>query len=435
MLLCCCTASNKIVPVIDISILYDETAFTGLTDAYMECAQQIDAALTGHGLFGVTGHMLTGPPSTEGLNAAKNLFRYDKSELNRVRVQRKASEESESESVLASTTQTVHSEAMRGYIAFGAESGLQGKFFEAKEGFSYGFGTLSAEGEGEREGEVCTACTRTPLHGDNVWPAPPCVHEDAVPSASCAAAHAATVRALECVFSGTVGISMVLSRAIAAINVHRIDLLLQVAGDADADAAEAVGVDQRAKLLEQRQRWASIEELLRCGDEISILRLFHYNNIDKLAAAGGGEQEQLSSELGSSPHTDWGFLTVILQDGVGGLQFLDREDAVWTDVVPVEGAIVINGGDYLSLYSGQRYHSPVHRVLAPRGEDSDRFSFVLFFYPNYFSVVPSEVEVAEIAVGNIEEHNTLLDCADAPATAAFGDYMIEKWRGVFNSKY
>lgn len=93
----------------------------------------------------------------------------------------------------------------------------------------------------------------------------------------------------------------------------------------------------------------------------------------------------ISYHTGSSPHTDWGFLTVILQDSrVGGLQFLYENDSddnsdgnsehsggskspLWVDV-PASGSttaipLVVNGGDYLSLLSKGRYKSPIHRVL------------------------------------------------------------------------
>lgn len=49
--------------------------------------------------------------------------------------------------------------------------------------------------------------------------------------------------------------------------------------------------------------------------------------------------------LGASKHTDDGFLTVLLQDQIGGLQVF-LEDT-WIDIPPVPGALVINIGDML----------------------------------------------------------------------------------------
>src|SRR4051812_9457275 len=44
--------------------------------------------------------------------------------------------------------------------------------------------------------------------------------------------------------------------------------------------------------------------------------------------------------IGTTQHTDSGFLTVLLQDGVGGLQVLHENR--WVDVEPIPGAFIIN---------------------------------------------------------------------------------------------
>lgn len=51
--------------------------------------------------------------------------------------------------------------------------------------------------------------------------------------------------------------------------------------------------------------------------------------------------------LGTTHHTDPCFLTVLLQDQIGGLQVLHQGD--WVDVPPLEGALVINIGDLLQV--------------------------------------------------------------------------------------
>ncbi|CAL5067933.1 unnamed protein product [Urochloa decumbens] len=57
--------------------------------------------------------------------------------------------------------------------------------------------------------------------------------------------------------------------------------------------------------------------------------------------------------FGIRSHTDPGFLTVLLQDGMGGLQILaDRRDGghgAWIDVPHVPGALMINIGDHLQV--------------------------------------------------------------------------------------
>ena len=51
--------------------------------------------------------------------------------------------------------------------------------------------------------------------------------------------------------------------------------------------------------------------------------------------------------LGTSKHSDPGFLTVLLQDHIGGLQVLMQNE--WINVPPLPGALVVNIGDMLQV--------------------------------------------------------------------------------------
>ncbi|CAI0458051.1 unnamed protein product [Linum tenue] len=51
--------------------------------------------------------------------------------------------------------------------------------------------------------------------------------------------------------------------------------------------------------------------------------------------------------LGSSKHTDTDFMTILLQDHVGGLQVLHQDQ--WVDITPLPGSLVINIGDLLQV--------------------------------------------------------------------------------------
>ncbi len=94
-------------------------------------------------------------------------------------------------------------------------------------------------------------------------------------------------------------------------------------------------------------------------------------------AAGTATQDLPDSGFGIHHHTDAGALTVLLQDDVGGLQ-VHRNDR-WHDVLPVEGALVINTGDMMQVWSNDAYRAPNHRVLAMINRD--RYSIPFFFNP------------------------------------------------------
>ncbi|MFS7934055.1 putative oxoglutarate/iron-dependent dioxygenase, non-hem dioxygenase domain-containing protein [Helianthus anomalus] len=72
--------------------------------------------------------------------------------------------------------------------------------------------------------------------------------------------------------------------------------------------------------------------------------------------------------VGVGSHSDAGILTVLLQDGIGGLyvkkgdQNASPGNEVWVEIPPMHGALVINVGDSLQILSNGRYKSAEHRV-------------------------------------------------------------------------
>ena len=106
----------------------------------------------------------------------------------------------------------------------------------------------------------------------------------------------------------------------------------------------------------------------------SYLRLNHYPLGDLLAAETGSE-----ADLGIHHHTDAGALTVLLQDGVSGLQVY--RDGRWHDVEPLPGAFTINIGDMVQVWSNDLYRAPPHRVLAMTS--AERISIPFFHNPAY----------------------------------------------------
>ncbi|VVA41716.1 PREDICTED: 1-aminocyclopropane-1-carboxylate [Prunus dulcis] len=82
--------------------------------------------------------------------------------------------------------------------------------------------------------------------------------------------------------------------------------------------------------------------------------------------------------MGTGKHTDGCFITVLLQDQVGGLQVLYEDQ--WIDVRPIRGALVVNVGDLLQLISNDKFISVNHRVIAQ--SVGPRVSVPTFFRPH-----------------------------------------------------
>ncbi|CAL1396427.1 unnamed protein product [Linum trigynum] len=68
--------------------------------------------------------------------------------------------------------------------------------------------------------------------------------------------------------------------------------------------------------------------------------------------------------LGASKHQDNDFITVLLQDEIGGLQVLHQD--CWVDVPPLPGSLVVNIGDLLQLISNDKFVSMEHRVVSKK---------------------------------------------------------------------
>jgi isopenicillin N synthase-like dioxygenase len=103
---------------------------------------------------------------------------------------------------------------------------------------------------------------------------------------------------------------------------------------------------------------------------IATLRLLHYPPVKAPLPDG---------QLGAGEHTDYGNVTLLATDAVGGLMVRDRSGR-WLDAPVVPGAFVCNIGDCLMRWSNDVYVSTPHKVVSP--PNKDRYSIAFFLDPN-----------------------------------------------------
>ncbi|XP_052626056.1 1-aminocyclopropane-1-carboxylate oxidase homolog 1 [Lactuca sativa] len=92
--------------------------------------------------------------------------------------------------------------------------------------------------------------------------------------------------------------------------------------------------------------------------------------------------------IGTTEHTDAGFITILQQDDIGGLKVFYQNQ--WTDVRPIPGALVVNAGDLLQLVTNDKFVSARHKVIA--NKDGPRISVASFFLAN---LKPQQLKVLE----------------------------------------
>jgi polar amino acid transport system ATP-binding protein len=150
-------------------------------------------------------------------------------------------------------------------------------------------------------------------------------------------------------------------------------------------------------------------------DPLILFRIFNYPT--RAVPAG------VDARHGVGEHTDYGLLTLLRQDDVGGLQV--RTAARWIEAPPVQGSFVCNIGDMLDRMTGGLYRSTPHRVrLNTSGRD--RLSFPLFFDPDF------DVRIEPIRTVATDDHRTRWDRASVHAfEGTYGDYVLGKIGKVF----
>ena len=104
------------------------------------------------------------------------------------------------------------------------------------------------------------------------------------------------------------------------------------------------------------------------------LRLLHYPPLGVPPKPG---------QIRAGAHSDYGTLTLLFQDDVGGLEVKTLGDD-WIPAPSLPGTILINTGDLTERWSNDVFRSTKHRVALPQGEKAmgDRYSIAFFCQPD-----------------------------------------------------
>jgi isopenicillin N synthase-like dioxygenase len=152
------------------------------------------------------------------------------------------------------------------------------------------------------------------------------------------------------------------------------------------------------------------------ADPTILFRIFHY------PAEGPGT-------WGVAEHTDYGLLTLLLQDDSGGLEVHTRTG--WVPVPPEPGAIVCNIGDMLERLTGGIYQSTPHRVIAgTRADRRGRLSYPFFLDPGW-DTTPAPLEIPDATAPTTRALRRWDGADPLDFAGTYGDYLSAKVARVF----
>ena len=107
-------------------------------------------------------------------------------------------------------------------------------------------------------------------------------------------------------------------------------------------------------------------------DSESLMRVIHYP---------APKEKSIKSEIWAGAHTDVDLFAILPQATADGLE-VQLADGSWLPVRATGDSMIINGGDFLEIFSNGYFKSAVHRVKSPEGNVAgDRLSIVYFAHP------------------------------------------------------
>jgi isopenicillin N synthase-like dioxygenase len=119
----------------------------------------------------------------------------------------------------------------------------------------------------------------------------------------------------------------------------------------------------------------------KINDNFAALNTYHYPP---------QTEAPLDGQLRAGAHSDFGSLTILLQEpNAGGLEVMGT-DGEWHYLPPQPGRFVINIGDLMAQWTNDRWRSTLHRVVNPPGETiskQSRISVGFFCHPNFEAMI------------------------------------------------
>ncbi|MBR8837836.1 MAG: isopenicillin N synthase family oxygenase [Stigonema ocellatum SAG 48.90 = DSM 106950] len=104
------------------------------------------------------------------------------------------------------------------------------------------------------------------------------------------------------------------------------------------------------------------------------LRLLHYPPLQQSPKLG---------QVRAGEHSDYGSITLLFQDEVGGLE-VQTAFGEWIAASPIPGTVVVNTGDLMQRWTNHVFCSTKHRVMIPSDDrvKQSRYSVAFFCHPN-----------------------------------------------------
>lgn len=148
------------------------------------------------------------------------------------------------------------------------------------------------------------------------------------------------------------------------------------------------------------------------GTPAWMAKLTHY--VGGVVRAAGNQ--------GVGAHADYGFVTLLLQDQVGGLEVRPHGSDEWIPVAPIDGALVVNLGEMLELATQGYLSATIHRVQAPP-PGVDRYTVPFFWSPRLDAVI----EPVPLPPALAAQSRGLTDDPANPMLASYGANALKGW--------